>query len=110
MRAVPMADETSASIIALHQPRPKRARAPAKRAKSQRRGKKASIPALPLVEQVSATSESDDVMPLIPVLPSPVALPAIAPSRLRVAPILLTASALALGGVGMTMNGWFARS
>jgi len=102
-----MADETSASIIALHQPRPKRARAPAKRAK---RGKKASIPALPLVEQVTATSESDDVMPLIPVLPSPVALPAIAPSRLRVAPILLTASALALGGVGMTMNGWFARS
>src|SRR5262245_53497769 len=105
-----MADETTESIIAPHQPQPKRARAPAKRAKSHRRRKRASIPALPLVEDVTATSESDDVMPLIPVLPPPVALPAIAPSRLRVAPMLLTASALAMGGVGMTMNGWFARS
>jgi len=105
-----MADETTASIIALHQPQPKRARTTKKRAKSSRQRKKASLPALPVVEQVSFTSESDDVAPLIPLLPPPVETPAIAPPRLRVAPMLLTASALALGGVGMTMNGWFARS
>jgi hypothetical protein len=66
---------------------------------------------LPVAAQVSTTlSEFEKVTPVTEVPPPTVALRAVTPSRLRVAPILLTASAFALAGVGMTMNGWFARS
>src|SRR6266478_5025195 len=100
-----MADDTTASIITLHQPRPKRAKTPA--AKSYRKRKKASVPALPVAAQESATlPDSDKVAPVTPV-PTPT-VDVVTPSPARVAPILLTASALALAGVGMAMNGWFA--
>jgi len=105
-----MADDTTASIITLQQPRPKRAKTPAERAKAYRRRKKASVPALPVAAQVSTPSEPENVTPVTPMPPPTVALRGVTPSRPRVAPILLTASALALAGVGMTMNGWFARS
>ena len=102
-----MADDTTASIITLHQPRPKRSKTPAERAKSYRKRKKASVPALPVAAQVSTTfSESDKVAA---VKPAPT-VDLVPPSRPRVAPILLTAAALALAGVGITTNGWFARS
>jgi hypothetical protein len=105
-----MTDDT-ASIITLHQPQTKRAKTPAERSKAYRQRKKASVPALPVTAQVSTTvSECDKVAPATPVPPSTIASGAVTPSRARVAPILLTASAFTLAGVGMTMNGWFARS
>ncbi len=112
-----MADDTTASIITLHQPPPKRAKTPAERAKAYRQRKKAKVPALPVAAQVPTTvSEPDNVAPVTPVPLPAVALGVVTPSRfvtqsrLRIAPILLTASAFALAGVGMIMNGWFARS
>jgi hypothetical protein len=103
-----MADDTTASVISLHQPRPKRAKTPAERAKAYRQRKKVSVPAV--VAQVSTTlSESGKVTPVTPVPPPTVASGAVTPSRPRVARILLTASAFALAVVGITMNGWFAR-
>ncbi len=104
-----MADDTTASIITLHQPPPKPAKTSAERAKAYRQRKKARAPALPVAATVS---EPDNVAPVTPVPPPAVATPSrfVTPSRLRIAPILLTASAFALAGVGMTMNGWFART
>src|SRR5258705_13437118 len=100
-----MTDDTAAPIIPLHHPQPKRAKAPAERAKSYRQRTKAKVRSLPVAAQVSTTlSESDMVTPITPAPPPTVALCAVTPSRPRVAPILLTASALALAGVGMTMN------
>jgi hypothetical protein len=118
-----MADEILASIIPLHQPK-KKAKSGAQRARTQRQRKrqKAKAPASPNNE--SASSE-----PLIPEGFSPVGsvfaeppaapLPTVtfravardedAPSR-SISPILLRAAALALAGVGIAMNGWFARS
>jgi hypothetical protein len=36
--------------------------------------------------------------------------PTVTPSRRNLAPVLLTTAALVLGAVGVTINGWFARS
>jgi hypothetical protein len=44
-----MADDTSASVITLHQPRPSNAKTPAERAKAYRERKKANLPALALL-------------------------------------------------------------
>ena len=106
-----MADDTTASVITLHQPRPKRTKTPAERAKSYRQRKKASVAASKGAAPATAiVTEPDKVASVILAPPPAAALPAVAPSRPRAAPILLAASALALAGVGMTMNGWFARS
>jgi hypothetical protein len=101
-----MADDTSASIITLHQPRPKKAKTPRERAKAYRDRKKAAAPALPVPVPTSAAV----LTPVTPLPPPTITSPALTPPRLRVAPILLTMAALALAAVGMTMNGWFARS
>ena len=67
-----MVDDTTASVIALHQPRPKRAKISAERAKAYRQRKKASVPAV--VAQVSTTlSESGKVTPVTPVTPPTIA-------------------------------------
>jgi hypothetical protein len=108
-----MADHDSASIVTLHQPRPARAKTPAERAKAYRQRKRAA--ALPVVQE--------GVLPTLPALVlTPVTLlpPTVAtgdyspvrdtPPRRQVAPLLLTVAALALAGVGVTMNGWYARS
>ena len=90
-----MADDTIGSVISLHQPRPKRAKISAERAKAYRQRKKASVPAV--VAQVSTTlSESGKVTPVTPVPPPTIASGAVTPSRPRVAPILLQIAALAL--------------
>jgi hypothetical protein len=90
-----MADDTTASIITLHQPHaPRRPKTPAERAKAYRDRKKANGP-----------STAPLPAPAAPAVPEPVA----PPSR-PAATILLTVSALALGAVGITINGWFARS
>jgi hypothetical protein len=105
-----MADDVSASIITLHQPhsapKTKTPLTPAERAKAYRARKKAAVPTLPVPASVPATVST----PVTPLPPPTVTLRAITPSRRSAAPILLTVAALALAVVGMTMNGWFARS
>src|SRR5260370_26851588 len=114
-----MADDTSASIITLHQPRPKKAtKTPAERAREYRQRKKAeksvTVPDLPVPASVPvpvpASVPATVSTPVTPLPPPTVTLRAITPSRRSAAPILLTVAALALAVVGMTMNGWFARS
>jgi hypothetical protein len=127
-----MADETTASVIPLHQvpPKKKRAKTSAGRSKANRQRKK-SQPA-----ENAAPPSSDHLIPLdfqpadagLPVpssrprrptqLESAASPPAVAlqavthitAGRRLVAPILLQIAALALAAVGITMNGWFARS
>jgi len=127
-----MADDVSASVIRLLQPRPKKAKAAAERAKAYRQRKKAAaaaanaaalssehlIPldflaadaanaALPIpapAEQVSQLRQLESAPP------PTVTLRAVRPSRRLVAPVLLSTAALALAAVGIFMNGWFARS
>jgi len=121
--AVPMADEILASIIPLHQPK-KKAKSGAQRARTQRQRKrqKAKAPASPNNESASSEplipegfSPVDSVFAEPPAAPLPtvtfraVARDEDAPSR-SISPILLRAAALALAGVGIAMNGWFARS
>jgi hypothetical protein len=126
--AVPMAGDTMASIVAFQQP--KRAKRSAQRTRSQRkrRGKVAAAPeteAAPSPDVEAASSET-----LIPaefspadfsegqvaaakpavVPPAPVTSDTVARTRPRVTAILLAAAALALAAVGITTNGWFARS
>jgi hypothetical protein len=109
-----MADDTIASVIALHQP--KRAKTGAQRARGYRPRKRQKAKAAPSPDAESPSSES-----LIPVgfssansafaesPPPTVTQRAVTPSH-RVASILLVAAAFALAGVGITTNGWFARS
>jgi len=118
-----MADEILASIIPLHQPK-KKAKSGAQRAGTQRQRKqqKAKAPASPNNESASSEplipegfSPVDSVFAEPPAAPLPtvtfraVARDEDAPSR-SISPILLRAAALALAGVGIAMNGWFARS
>lgn len=94
-----MATDTSASIVNLHQPRPKTA---AERARAYRERKRANLPAM-IPAPVSVAT------PVTP-RPSETVTFTVTPSRRHAAPILLTVAALALAVVGMVMNGWFARS
>ena len=107
-----MADDTIASVIALHQP--KRAKTGAQRARAYRPRKRQKAKAAHSPDAESPSSES-----LIPVgfssansafAESPVTLRAVTPSHRPVASILLAAAAFALAGVGISTNGWFARS
>jgi hypothetical protein len=120
-----MADDTSASVIALHQPRPKKVKTGAERAKAYRQRRKASAP-------TGAPPSSDHLIPLDfpsvdaanPALPIPapaneqlesapppaVTLRAVTPSRWPISSSVLWVAALALAAVGITINGWFARS
>src|SRR6202158_3349166 len=112
-----MADDTFASIIALHQP--KRAKTGAQRARAYRPRKRQKAKAAPSSDAESQSSESlipvdfssaNSAFSESPVTPPPtVRLRAVTPSH-RVASILLAAAAFALAGVGITTNGWFARS
>lgn len=122
-----MADDTIASVIPLRQARlKKRDRKASGRAKASRSRKRAPKAAA----GDEAESSSASLLPaefLIPpeFLPANdvVAEPSVAPptipdppietairSRRQLAPVLLSMAALALAGVGITINGWFARS
>ncbi len=118
-----MASDTLASIVAFQQPR--RAKRSAQRTRTQRKRQKAKAPAPPDAEAPSSDALIADSEALIPEgfssedsafaepaapPPEPVMSGAVAPSRPWVAAILLVAAALALAGVGITTNGWFARS
>jgi hypothetical protein len=121
-----MADDVSASIIPLHQvPPKKRARADTGRAKAKRKRKpqkpKAAVsedmdfPASEsLIPPEFLSADLDISQPPIAPAPVPTATLEVAEpvkrSRRQVAPLLLSTAALALAGVGITMNGWFARS
>jgi hypothetical protein len=113
-----MADDTIASVIALHQP--KRAKTGAQRTRAYRPRKRRKPKATPSPDAESLSSES-----LIPpgfasansafaesqLTPPPnVTLRAVTPLHRPVASILLLAAAFALAAVGITTNGWFARS
>jgi hypothetical protein len=115
-----MAEETIASIIALHQPKRAKSGAQRKRAYSPRKRKKAKPAPSPDAESESLSSEllippgfssADSAFAEPRVAPAPtVTLRAVTPSQRPVASILLVAAAFALAGVGITTNGWFARS
>src|ERR1700676_2364653 len=112
-----MADDTVASIIALHQP--KRAKTGAQRARAYRPRKRQKAKAARSPDAESPSSESlipigfssaNSAFAESPVTPPPTATQrAVTPSH-RVASILLVAAAFALAGAGITTNGWFARS
>jgi hypothetical protein len=118
-----MASDTIASIVAFQQP--KRAARSAQRARKQRKRQKAKALTPPDAEAPSSDTliaESESLIPegfssadsafAEPSAPSPapVTSDVVTPSRPWIAAILLVAAALALAGVGITTNGWFARS
>jgi len=112
-----MADDAIASIIALHQP--KRAKTTAKRTRAYRPRKPRKAKPVPAPDAESQSLESlipadfsseNFAFAEAPVMPPPTARSrGVTPSH-RVASILLAAAAFALAGVGVTTNGWFARS
>jgi hypothetical protein len=133
-----MADDTTASVIPLHQvPLKKKDRTGAQRAKASRPRKKQKAMATAAAESEPASSESlippeflaaDGAM-VEPPVTQPVTEPArqddpvtrsravtsalvepVTLSRPRLAPAILSIAAFALGAVGITINGWFARS
>ena len=133
-----MADESTASVIPIHQVRPRKKaktaektadKAGGERTKAPRQRKK-KTPApeaapesseylIPLDFPPEASAEAQlpvaiDQSPQLQELestPAPaVTSQAATPSRRLVVPTLLTIAAVALAGVGITMNGWFARS
>lgn len=111
-----MASDTVASIVAFQQP--KKARRNGQRTRAQRKRQKTEPASSPETEPASteglipAEFASEDVAFAEPSrLASPAAASdAIMTSRPRAAAILLAAAAFALAGVGITTNGWFARS
>lgn len=121
-----MADETIASIFALHQPKRAKAGAPrTRRARPPRPRKPRKPKAAGSTDAESPSSEllipegfsaADSAPAESPATPPPTVTPdavtpdAVTPRRWPVASILLVAAALALAGVGITTNGWFARS
>jgi hypothetical protein len=121
-----MAEETTASVIPLHQAPPKKeAKRGSGRAKADRPRKRQKAKAV-----TSADADSPYSEPLIPpeflsadsaITEPPVTRPhateatlrsaePVNPSRRQVAPVLLSIAALCLAAVGITINGWFARS
>ena len=113
-----MADDTIASVIPLHQnPLKKRDKKSVARAKAYRPRKKRAKAAS--VEPESSESfippeflPTEAAPPEPPVAPPSAIMshPDKAPSREYLAPVLLSIAALALAAVGITINGWFARS
>jgi hypothetical protein len=122
-----MADDSTASVIALHRlPPRKRAKTGAERGKAPRQRKPRKAKAA--VEAEAEPEASESLIPQEylsahlefaepPVTPSPLptsqAAEPVTPSRrqaFRLQPFLLSTAALALAGVGIAMNGWFARS
>jgi hypothetical protein len=121
-----MADDTFASVIPLHYaPLKKREKKAAGRGGTKRKRKQKVTRAEETEYPASASllpSEfliPPEFLPANDVDPEPSATPpavrphsdeAVAPVRRQFAPVLLSIAALALAAVGITINGWFARS
>lgn len=130
-----MADDTTASVITLHEvPRKRKDKTGAARAKAYRQRKRQGAKVITAAEAEPPSSKSsippefpaadgtitELAMALPAVTPRPVTqLPAVTirqdnkpvtPTRHTLAPALLSAAAFALAAVGITINGWFARS
>ena len=130
-----MADDTTASVITLHEvPRKRKDKTGAARAKAYRQRKRQGARSSPLprpslhLQNLRSPPEfpaadgtiTELAMALPAVTPRPVTqLPAVTirqdnkpvtPTRHTLAPALLSAAAFALAAVGITINGWFARS
>jgi len=126
-----MADDSTAAVIALHQVPAKRKKPAAERPKTQRRQRKPKaalaqpepssyeslIPPefLPANDATAAAKQQPvtgqpAAKQAEPVTTSSASEEAAVPSRPRLAPIVLAAAAFALAGVGIAINGWFARS
>jgi hypothetical protein len=110
-----MAEETVASIIALHQP--KRGKTGARRARAYKPRKRQRAKAAPEAESPSSESlipegfsSANTAFTESPVTPLPLVPSRALRSSNRVAAILLMTAAFALATVGVTTNGWFARS
>jgi len=127
MASSSVADDTAASVIPLI-PLKKREKRTTRRAKTSRK-RKAKVAAeeegeypasaTPLASEFLIPPEflsAEDAVPEPPVTPPPPAAArdagetAVAPSRKSLAAVLLSISAVALAVVGITINGWFARS
>src|SRR6202011_1563064 len=112
-----MVDDSTASIIPLHQPRRPKTAAERQRAYRQRKRQQCQDASTDVLPDVPADVIAND-LPVTPAVASPVTanVTPVTVSHCHVTggrPInsqAMTAAALALGGVGVTMNGWFARS
>jgi hypothetical protein len=111
---VPMTDESVASIIPLHKPKKAKSGAERSRAYRQRKRKKAKAAASPnyepqsselMIPEAFSSAASTAAEPALTPPPSVT----VGPSR-NISRILLMGAVLALAGVGIAMNGWFARS
>lgn len=124
-----MVDDISASVVTLHQPRPKKAMTGAERTRAYRERKKgraplslpvsAVTPVVPLEAPSTPTDRKGDISKIprtgtvTPIPPPPVTLsPMMASrsSRRSAASIILMAAALGLAAVGICTNAWYARS
>ena len=119
-----MADDTTAFVIPLHQvPLTKKDKTGAERARANRPRKKQKPKVATSAEAEAPSSESlippeflsvDSATAETPVTQPPAMTShtdePVAPSRRQLAPALLSAAALVLAAVGITINGWFARS
>lgn len=109
-----MVDDSTASIIPLHHPRRPKTAAERQRAYRLRKRQQCQDASADVLPDVPADVIAND-LPVTPAVASPVTAN-VTVSHCHVTggrPInsrALTAAALALGGVGVTMNGWFARS
>jgi hypothetical protein len=104
-----MAEDTIASIVALHQP--KRARTAAQRpsVKRPRRPRKTKIAKSEFSESVIPVDfSSRDSAPAESIVTPP--SPHVVPAGWSIASLALAAAAFTLAAVGLTTNGWFARS
>ncbi|HET7887901.1 MAG TPA: hypothetical protein VFL62_16890 [Bradyrhizobium sp.] len=121
-----MADDTIASIIPLHHaPLKKREKKAARSGTTRRRKKKATVVAAEEAEGAESFLPSEFLIPPeflpandvagelpVPSTPAPAdpVQAGAAPPRRHLAAVLLSIAALALAAVGITINGWFARS
>ena len=125
-----MADDISASVITLHQPRPKKAKTGAERARAYRERRKggaplsswpvpAVTPVVPLEAPSTPTDRKGDISKIphtgtVTPIPSPTVtlapMMASRSSRRSAASIILMVAALGLAAVGICMNAWYARS